>query len=154
MGDVTQMLWDMEQIKQLKARYFRALDTRDWEGWGQVFTEDARMEVDGEPVVVVSGRAEIVAFVKSRLSPGVSVHHGHMPEITIESASEATGIWAMFDYVQAEPESGPPIGLVGYGHYHETYQKGADDRWRIRSMRLSRLRVDPIPPIPAIPATP
>ena len=39
-----------------------------------------------------TGRAEIVAFVRARLSPGVSVHHGHMPEITIERASEATGV--------------------------------------------------------------
>jgi hypothetical protein len=31
--------------------------------------------------------------------------------------------------------------MHGYGHYHETYVRLADG-WRIKSIRLSRLRVD------------
>lgn len=31
---------EMEAIKQLKARYFRFLDTKDWEGFGSVFVEE------------------------------------------------------------------------------------------------------------------
>jgi hypothetical protein len=31
--------------------------------------------------------------------------------------------------------------LHGYGHYHETYEKGAG-AWRITSSRLTRLRMD------------
>ena len=31
----------IELIKQLKARYFRFLDTANWEGLQQVFTDDA-----------------------------------------------------------------------------------------------------------------
>jgi len=37
-----QMLWDVEQIKQLKARYFRLLDTKDWDGFADLFTDDCR----------------------------------------------------------------------------------------------------------------
>jgi hypothetical protein len=31
--------------------------------------------------------------------------------------------------------------MHGYGHYHETYEK-TDGRWRISSLKLTRLRVD------------
>ena len=31
---------DVEEIKKLKARYFRALDTKDWELYRSGFTED------------------------------------------------------------------------------------------------------------------
>ena len=36
-----------EEIKQLKARYFRHMDGKDWDGWQDVFAPDA---VFGEPV--------------------------------------------------------------------------------------------------------
>ena len=65
-----------------------------------------------------------------------------MPEITLTSPTEATGIWAMMDYVERE---GPnPRRIIGYGHYHETYRKEVGD-WKISSKRLVRLRVDEIP---------
>ena len=31
---------DIEAIKQLKARYFRTLDQKDWAGYRAVFTDD------------------------------------------------------------------------------------------------------------------
>jgi len=31
---------DIEAIKQLKARYFRTMDTKDWKAMRQVFTDD------------------------------------------------------------------------------------------------------------------
>ena len=32
-------LVEIEAIKQLKARYFRSMDEKRWDDWGQVFTE-------------------------------------------------------------------------------------------------------------------
>jgi hypothetical protein len=47
----------------------------------------------------------------------------------------------MFDYVKfTNPER--QLELKGYGHYQEEYRKGPDGRWRISSLKLSRLRVD------------
>ena len=43
--DRLQDILDVEEIKQLKARYFRTLDTRAWEEFAQVFARDAVMEV-------------------------------------------------------------------------------------------------------------
>ncbi len=54
--DPLQRLVDIEAIKQLKARYFRLLDTKRWDEWGQVFAAGCVMEVpeaDTEKLAVV-----------------------------------------------------------------------------------------------------
>lgn len=139
-----QNLLDIEEIKRLKARYFRALDTKDWDEWGQVFARDAVLEVP-EADVLRRGREDIVASVSAALTGARTVHHGHMPEIEITGPDSARGIWAMFDYVEWLPrESGERVGLLGFGHYHEEYVR-EDGAWRIAKTHLSRLRVDPLP---------
>ena len=45
--DANQMLLDIEAIKQLKARYFRYVDTKQWDDLKALFTADARWSVDG-----------------------------------------------------------------------------------------------------------
>jgi len=131
-----QRLLAVEEIKQLKARYFRFLDTKDWAGLASVFTADAVLEAEGR---AREGADNIVGFVAKFLEGAVSVHHGHMPEITITGPDSATGVWAMFDYLQLPTE--PPSELRGYGHYHEEYVR-EDGVWRIRRLVLTRLRVD------------
>jgi 3-phenylpropionate/cinnamic acid dioxygenase small subunit len=130
---------DLEAIKQLKARYFRLLDTQQWEAWGQVFTHDARLHWGPRPEDAVGGRDEIVRAVSAALAGARTCHHGHMPEIELLDATRARGIWAMFDWVDH-----PRYDLKGYGHYHEEYVK-QDGAWRIRRSRLVRLREDRIP---------
>ena len=129
---------DVEEIAQLKARYFRLLDTKQWEAFGDVFTEDARMQNGPAEQAPVVGRAEIVAYVRRGVAPLVTVHHGHMPEIEITGADAASGIWAMSDQLRG-PDG---FAVDGWGHYHETYRRCADGRWRIASTRLTRLRVE------------
>jgi hypothetical protein len=138
-----QQLLDIEEIKQLKARYFRMLDRKDWDGFGLVFTRDAVLEVP-EVDMIVHGRDAIVASVREALTGARTVHHGHMPEISLTGNDIATGTWAMFDYVEwPGPGSGEPVGLQGYGHYVEEYVR-EDGHWRIARSRLERLRVDPL----------
>jgi uncharacterized protein (TIGR02246 family) len=134
-----QRLLDLEEIKQLKARYFRCMDTKDWDAFAGLFTVDAVMDADG---YVEHGRDEIVAFLRKVLDGVVTTHHGHTPEITITGPDTATGIWAMFDYLTF-PGGDPPPGLRGYGHYHDEYVREPGG-WRIRRVRLTRLRVDPL----------
>jgi len=88
--------------------------------------------------------AEYLPMMEATLSNGVTTHHGHTPEITFASASEASAIWAMHDYVQVDGPDGR-VSIKGWGHYHETYRKGDDGRWRINSKRNSRLHVDEVP---------
>jgi hypothetical protein len=135
----TARLIDIEEIKQLKARYFRGLDLKDWALWADVFTPDAHIEADGYPF---DGPDELIAGMKRFLDGVRTVHHGFMPEIIITGPDEATGIWAMRDYL-LYPGDGPPVGFVGYGHYHENYAR-QDGRWRIRRLVLTRIGIDPL----------
>jgi ketosteroid isomerase-like protein len=137
-------LWDIEQIKQLKARYFRLLDTKDWDAFAQLFTEDCVHYMPQESPKDSVTNEEYFADLKAMLGDGVTTHHGHMPEITLINETQAEGIWAMFDYVETTLPSGP-LRIQGYGHYFETYRKGADGTWRIRSKRNVRLRLDHLP---------
>lgn len=137
-----QDLLDIEAIKQLKARYFRLMDTKQWDAWGEVFAEGVVMEVP-EADMVVEGRQAVVDAVSGALATAVSSHHGHMPEIEITGPDSATGIWAMFDLVTWDTGDGARQGIEGFGHYHEEYARTADG-WQISRVRLERLRVDPV----------
>ena len=128
---------DIEAIKELKARYFRTMDTKDWDGMRQVFSDDVVMDTTGSGGSVVTGGDAFMEFLRGTLAEVVTVHHGHMPEIELTSPTTATGIWSMEDVLRW-PDG---RGLHGYGHYHETYEKNADG-WRIKSSKLTRLRMD------------
>ena len=137
----------IEDIKQLKARYFRCMDTKDWPGLQAVFSDTAELDMRGEAAdkskaatELVVGAPKIMAFIRNAVLELTTVHHGHMPEIEIVSSTTAKGIWAMEDVLRWPPGAAVK-SLHGYGHYHETYRK-TEDGWRIQSSRLSRLRVD------------
>ncbi len=132
---------EVEAIKQLKARYFRTMDTKDWDGMRQVFTDDVLMDTSESGGGVVTGADEFLAFQQEALAGAVTVHHGHMPEITLTSATTATGVWALEDTIRW------PDGttLHGHGHYHETYVRAEGGGWRIASSTLTRLLLDVVP---------
>ena len=142
---------DIEAIKQVKARYFRCIDTKRWSDLRQQFTDDARFDgVNGEP----PGPDEFVARNATRLGPAITVHQGHMPEIVLTSPTTARGIWSMFDWVEfPEPiEKGRGRGyrgFVGYGHYEEEYRK-VNGAWKISFLRLTRLRINPVAESPPV----
>ena len=140
--DPVERLAAIHEIKQLKARYFRLLDTKRWDEWGQVFTADVRMEVP-EAGLELDGRDAVVQNVSAALEGTQTVHHGHMPEIELTGDGRARGTWAMFDYVEWPVGDGGRVGLTGYGHYVEEYAL-EDGHWRIATTRLERLRVDPL----------
>ncbi len=146
--DLLEQLLAIEEIKQLKARYFRFLDEKRWAELAEVFSDDAEMDVSGEFVRsgqdpelgrIKGGGKAIAALIGQALENVVSVHHGHMPEITITNPTTAEGVWAMEDLLQFA--EGPMRSLHGFGHYHERYVK-TERGWRIQKLVLTRLRVD------------
>lgn len=134
-------LVEIEAIKQLKARYFRYMDTKQWEKWGMVWAEDAELHNPASRPHPVCGRRAIVDMVSRRLENMMTVHHGHMPEIQLTGEREAVGIWAMYDKLLGVDPLGGGSELRGYGHYIEQYRKEEDDQWRIRRLELRRLMV-------------
>jgi hypothetical protein len=146
-----QELLDREEITQLRARYFRLVDAQDWDAWRELFTDDLEFDFgDGE---VRHGADAFLAVVRE-LMDGESgrvttVHHGHLPEVTIDGPTDAHGLWVLVDYVEwpADPGSGERRGRVGYGYEHDGYRK-EDGVWKICRWRLEYLRVDPLRPEP------
>ena len=127
----------LEDIKALKARYFRLLDLHRWEELRALFTDDARFDI-GESRSQPADADAFVAAVRSHLDQAMTVHHGHTPEIEVLDATHARGVWAMQDLVEPPAGTGYPV-LSGFGHYDEEYRK-VDGQWRIARLRLTRLK--------------
>ncbi|KUI03834.1 DUF4440 domain-containing protein [Mycolicibacterium acapulense] len=130
-------LVEIEAIKQLKARYCRLLDTKDWVAWRRLFADDFLSDTSPAGGKVIRGADDFVAFTRKSLRSQVTVHQVHAPEIELTSPTTARGVWALEDVVRF----GPGVNLRGYGHYHETYEK-IDGQWRFTSSTLTRLRED------------
>jgi hypothetical protein len=128
----------VDEIKRLKARRDRALDAKDWATYEALHAPEHVSHNAGLPAW--NGPAEMIANLRRILANVVSAHHSHTPEIDFESATRATGIWAMQDHIFWKQPPGEDHWLQGFGHYHETYEKW-DGRWLFTSRRLTRLHV-------------
>jgi hypothetical protein len=127
---------DWLAIANLKAAYCRLLDTKDWEGWGQLFTENFHLDVSGSGGEVIEGRDAVVASVRGSIGTAKTAHQVHFPEIAIDGDT-ATAVWPMQDRVVWSEDR----ALTGWGHYHERYVR-TPDGWRIAEQRLTRLQMD------------
>jgi ketosteroid isomerase-like protein len=127
----------VEEIKSLKARYFRLMDTKQRHDFADVFTEGAIMLNGPVEQAPIQGRNEIVEYVRSSTQHLITVHHGHTPEIDVTGANDAGGVWPMHDQLRG-PDG---FALDGWGHYHERYQRDQAGHWRIAYTELTRLRV-------------
>lgn len=137
-------LADLQAIVALKARYCRLVDTKRWDDWRELFTEDARMEVT--PAGDTIPRARFVPMVVGLVSAMRTVHQCSMPEIAITGPGLARGTWA-YRYELEWGDAAPELpfnqlpgqhGYVELGHYEETYVRQAG-RWRISFLRTAKL---------------
>ena len=152
------ILLDLEAIKQLKARYCRYLDTKQWDAFLSLFAEDARF--DGFASAPSGSDAKtFVKGVSTRLKDAITKHHCHTPDIVFLDDARARAIWAMEDYLEWPVPTGNPDapnsrGMYGFGHYEEEYRK-IDGIWKMAHLRLIRARLIPLPddhPMAAKPA--
>ena len=139
-----QQLIDLEDIRQLKSRYFRLMDTQQWAPWTDCFTSDITALYEGCPRrahdlpvdISCEGRDALVTGVSDLMKGAQSMHQGFMPEINLLDANNAKAIWTMFDYVRL-----PTCHFKGWGHYHEDYVKDGGV-WRIKKIHLTRLHTE------------
>ncbi len=94
MVEQTEMLAEIEAIKQLKARYCRLLDTKDWAGWREIFADDFVSDTASAGGMVITGADDFVAFVRKTLGrpSRPTAHQVYTPEIAVTSPTTATGI--------------------------------------------------------------
>jgi hypothetical protein len=134
---------DYLAIAEVKARYCRCLDTKDWAGYGDCFTEDLVLDTRPAGGSITHSRADALAIVRGAVETATTCHHVHSPEMTI-AADEADVVWAMQDrVVWGDDRKGRMgnAGHTGFGHYHEHYVK-QDGHWRIARQTLTRLHMD------------
>ena len=72
---------DIEAIKQLKARYFRTMDTKDWAGMRQVFTDDVVVDTTASGGGVVSGADAFVEFLEQTLAGCEAILRGEFDDV-------------------------------------------------------------------------
>lgn len=147
-----------EEIRELKARYFRLMDTKCWSDFATLFLDDSVFDVseafndpggadgsnlqaaESEPII---GRDAIVAYVSRGLNARVrSFHAGFTPEIEIVPEHRARAVWPMEDRVWLP--DGPIALMHGWGHYHETYTR-RQGRWHIQTLKITRIRLELLP---------
>jgi hypothetical protein len=128
----------LEDIKRLKYRYLRCVDTKNWDELVDTFAVDASADYGtpayGRPLSF-TGRDAIIGFLRENLGPDViTVHFAGQPEIDIDGDT-ATGIWCFEDTVIATEHR---VVIAGAAFYEDRYTRGDDGRWRIQHTGYQR----------------
>jgi hypothetical protein len=142
----------IEEIKQLKAKYWRGVDNADGALVRSILAEDCVLDYPGcctDPVTGADHMPQMNMVMRGRDSwqtgnleePRlVTVHQGHQCEIEVTGDTTAQGVWSFTDRFFMPPGA-PFERLVGYGYYHETYER-VGGRWLLKTTRITRLRVE------------
>jgi len=141
---------DALEIQDLKARYFRFVDGKQWTRLRELFTEDCRFE--GLWAAAPTPDDFVANLARNFDGALRSVHRGFPPELRRTADDVVRGLWPMVDYLTWPPEEGRTYlgvavpgqrGMLGCGYYEEEY-RSTDAGWRISYLRLVRQRLDPI----------
>lgn len=128
---------DIDEIKQVKYRYLRALDTKNWDDFAATLTEDVVGTYGsslGDDQLNFSDRDALVQFMRTSLGPEiVTEHRVNHPEIEVDG-DEATATWYLQDRVIAADFN---FMLIGAAFYHDSYRRTADG-WRISGTGYQR----------------
>src|SRR5262249_34946598 len=134
--DHAEALWDLEQIKRLKSRYYRLQDENRWDEWAALFSDDCEVADPLDADVWHRSGASIAARTAELAGDSVRNHRGTMPDLELLDERTARGTWALFCATGFGGSDGAPAQRVDiFGYYHDEYEKGNDGEWRIRKMR-------------------
>ena len=127
---------DLEEIKRVKYRYLRALDTKHWDDFADTLAEDVKADYGpsiGEELHFTN-RTDLVDYMRSALGPNVITEHRVThPEITV-AGDTASGSWYLQDRVIVAEFN---FMLIGAGFYHDSYRRTANG-WRISATGYDR----------------
>lgn len=115
---------DLEDVKQLKYRYLRTLDTKQWEEFEGCFLPEATADYNG---LEFSDRSALVDYMRTNLGEGfITLHQVHHPEITIDG-DVAHARWYLQDKVLVAAFG---FMLEGAAFYEDRYQR-TPEGWRV-----------------------
>lgn len=138
------MLKDIEDIKRLKYRYFRCIDTANVDELAGLLTEDVTAHyAGGSYTISLQGRAQLLEMVAGAFhADAVAQHNGHHPEIDLVSETEAKGTWYLHDVFL---DFRRMVTTRGTALYRDDYVK-VDGQWKIRHTGYERVYeiVEPI----------
>lgn len=132
----------IEAIRCVKARYFRLIDTKQWDDLPDLFAPDLKI-VSPDGRIWLEGGEAYAKSLAFGLAEATSCHQGFTAEIAVLDADRARAVWAMQDVIEwadRHPREGWKA-ITGRGHYHETYRR-EQGQWRIATLALTRLRLD------------
>jgi len=122
------------ELEELKYRYLRSLDTKDWTLFAECFTPDATASYGAN--LEFSDRDGIVAFMTENLGPTmITVHQVHHPELTVDGDT-ATAVWSLSDRVIMTEHR---LLLDGTSFYRDTYVRDSQGVWRISHTGYERV---------------
>lgn len=130
-----QMLLDFEEIKQVKAKYLRCIDTKDWKGFRETISEDLKTSY-GNGTLSFNSAAETIDYLSTNMPRELlSQHNCHTPEIWFESETTAHGHWYLHDYLLA---TGNNSRYNGTAIYTDKYEK-RNGKWLITETGYLRI---------------
>ena len=137
MAYTLQQLSDFEDLRTLKHRYFRAIDTADATLLATLFTDDVVVDYRGGNYRVrLSGAADMLEFLANAFHSGaLAMHHGHMPELRLTGDNSAEGIWYLEDiFINVEAQT----HTTGTAIYRDRYRRVGGE-WRIARTEYDRV---------------
>ena len=135
LGKRIRALEDIEAIKELKSKYWRCVDSKQFEEQANCLTEDGIFELP-DAKKRLQGRKAIVQFLMENLGESiVSVHRGHNHEIEITSDTTAKGKWRLNDVIYNIPAN---TAFSGWGFYEDEYVKEQSE-WKIKNTRITHV---------------
>jgi hypothetical protein len=148
MDDLRRLLI-LEEIRILQSRYWRYLDTRQWDKLASLFTDDCVFDAPLDDFTPDPGGQAIAKAIEEGLQGGTSVHQGMHHEIEVLDDTHARGIWALSDYLLYPPgathrseSSATATSLVhGYGYYVNDYLC-RDGDWLFSHVELPRIHLE------------
>lgn len=127
-----QRLLDESELRNLIQALLRALDERDFDALGPLYTEDGVREVGGR---VYRGREEIVSGPKKFLATAYEATFHHLGQVYVDIDGDEASIVAYIIAFHLPKVAEPTRHEDGGGKYHATARR-TENGWRLTHVRL------------------
>ncbi|WP_054681672.1 nuclear transport factor 2 family protein [Microbacterium sp. No. 7] len=130
--DAVERLVAVDEIEQMRMRLFRAIDFGDFETIAALLTDDVVVtSIDetgnGRPDNVVNGTDAFADFVRMIVGAAKVVHFATMPQIEVDDADHARGMWLVAGLLTGENR------VFGYETMEDEYVR-TETGWRVSRM--------------------